>query len=90
MSDSNYWEMRRRMESELWLSQANGHQLIVDEEGFVDFWIHGVGYHNGPGCAACHESWCEHCHPDGPPTSCDAVLDIEAVVVQEDERKLIA
>ena len=41
--------------------EAAGHVLKLDEDGDVDHWCMDSGYHNGPGCANCNESWCEHC-----------------------------
>ena len=38
-----------------------GHVLKRDEDGKVDHWVVDSGYHNGPGCAKCHASWCHHC-----------------------------
>lgn len=41
--------------------EAAGHVLRRAEHGEIDNWVMDVGYHNGPGCINCHESWCEHC-----------------------------
>ncbi len=41
--------------------EAAGHVLHRDEDGNIDFFVMDYGYHNGPGCVNCHDSWCEHC-----------------------------
>jgi hypothetical protein len=38
-----------------------GHVLKLDEDGAVDEFVCDAGYHNGPGCSVCGESWCQHC-----------------------------
>lgn len=39
-----------------------GHEFYLDGSGEIDSWRVDGDYHNGPACAACDESWCEHCH----------------------------
>jgi hypothetical protein len=41
--------------------EAAGHVLKKDEDGNVCQWVLDEGFHNGPGCVNCHDSWCEHC-----------------------------
>jgi hypothetical protein len=41
--------------------EAAGHVLRRDEDGRVDNFVMEYGFHNGPGCVNCHDSWCEHC-----------------------------
>lgn len=43
------------------LLEEAGHVLKRDEDGGIDIFVMDVGYHNGPGCVNCHESWCHHC-----------------------------
>lgn len=38
-----------------------GHILALNEDGTVDVFRLDVGYHNGPECLLCGESWCQHC-----------------------------
>lgn len=38
-----------------------GHVLKRDEDGAVDLFVVDSGFHNGPGCSRCGESWCHHC-----------------------------
>lgn len=47
-------------------AEAKGHKLRRDEDGCVDHFVCDVGHHNGPGCAVCHDSWCEHCYTGAP------------------------
>lgn len=51
------------------------HDFYTDPSGEVDIWYLDQDFHNGPGCRACHGSWCEHCHSD--------VYDEECPVRQE-------
>lgn len=41
--------------------EAAGHKLRRNEDGSVDHWGLDHGYHNGPICLICDDSWCEHC-----------------------------
>lgn len=45
-----------------WFDHAEslGHALIRNEYG-VDNFVTDCGYHNGPGCSKCNETWCMHC-----------------------------
>lgn len=43
------------------VAEARGHRLRRDEDGSIDHFVTDYGYHNGPGCEICKESWCEHC-----------------------------
>lgn len=38
-----------------------GHILKRNEDGAVDEFVCDAGFHNGPGCSRCGESWCHHC-----------------------------
>ena len=46
-----------------WIEVAErlGHKLKRDSDGHVDYFAHEVGYHNGPVCIYCYDSWCWHC-----------------------------
>lgn len=48
------------------LEQA-GHNLIRHEDGTIDIFQMDAGYHNGPGCSICGESWCQHCRDEIKP-----------------------
>lgn len=48
--------------------ESLGHKLKRDGSGNVDFFALDSGYHNGPECVLCGESWCEHC--ENNPTEC--------------------
>ncbi len=41
--------------------ESAGHVLKLNEDGLIDTWVMDLGYHNGPGCINCHDSWCVHC-----------------------------
>lgn len=41
--------------------EAAGHILKRETDGEIDSWVMDFGYHNGPGCVNCGDSWCEHC-----------------------------
>lgn len=44
---------------------AAGHTPAWDDDGNeLDVFFLSVDMHNGPGCSACYDNWCEHC--DGP------------------------
>lgn len=43
------------------LLEEAGHVLKRDEDGDIDLFVMDAGYHNGPGCVNCHDSWCHHC-----------------------------
>lgn len=47
--------------------EAAGHVLIRDEDGDVNIFVMDHGYHNGPGCELCGESWCHHCEDEVKP-----------------------
>ena len=34
-------------------------------DGKIDYFAYSVGFHNGPYCTRCHDSFCVHCNPDG-------------------------
>jgi hypothetical protein len=38
-----------------------GGHVFYERYGSIDVWILDAGYHNGPGCERCFETWCEHC-----------------------------
>lgn len=44
-----------------------GHRLIRSEDGTVDIFRLDSGYHNGPECELCGETWCQHCRRDIEP-----------------------
>jgi hypothetical protein len=39
------------------------HDWKRNKDGSIDMWALDVGYHNGPMCQRCYESFCEHCNP---------------------------
>lgn len=41
-----------------------GHTPIMNDRGYLDFFAHDQGNHNGPACATCGWSVCWHCNPD--------------------------
>lgn len=43
--------------------EAAGHELIREESGEIDILRLSIGYHNGPECKKCGQTWCEHCRP---------------------------
>lgn len=45
-----------------------GHKLYRHKNGEVDNFRLDYGYHNGPECEKCQESWCKHCQR--PITDC--------------------
>lgn len=40
------------------------HDWVREEDGSIDMWVLDSGYHNGPACLRCHESFCQFCTPD--------------------------
>ena len=48
------------------------HKFIRDKDGSIDNFVLDVGYHNGPRCLRCGESFCEHCNPERYEESCTA------------------
>jgi hypothetical protein len=50
-----------------------GHTLrMIEDEGEpprIDIFVMDVGYHNGPGCVTCGDSWCHHCEDAISPCS---------------------
>jgi hypothetical protein len=57
--------------------EAAGHVLKRDEDGDIDHWVMDVGYHNGPGCINCHDSWCQHCEDTIEPCIGKAAYDAQ-------------
>ncbi len=44
--------------------EAAGHELYRhDDDGRIDIFRLESGFHNGPECKLCGESWCHHCQP---------------------------
>jgi len=41
--------------------KLKGHMPIMDEDGDLDCWVTNYDIHNGPGCAVCGWTCCEHC-----------------------------
>lgn len=37
------------------------HSWMKDDDGEIDEWAMEFGYHNGPMCERCYESFCVHC-----------------------------
>lgn len=40
------------------------HDWFKDEDGKIDMWALDSGFHNGPMCKRCGESFCLHCNPN--------------------------
>ena len=61
--------------SAAWLAAARaaGH-VLREEGGDVDLFVVSGGFHNGPGCSRCHESWCYHCTPPEKIGQCEGDL----------------
>lgn len=54
--------MKKRTDQDFYNAlEVAGHKLVRDEDGEIDIWQYDSGYHNGPGCEKCHETWCMHC-----------------------------
>jgi hypothetical protein len=64
---------------------AAGHVLQRDEDGSIDTFAFSEGYHNGPYCVTCHDSWCEHCGGKIEPCV-KGVLDAEFVNVTNQKK----
>lgn len=47
------------------------HLWHKNKDGEVDMWRLDCGYHNGPSCELCYESFCEHCDPDWAEYECE-------------------
>lgn len=49
-------------EKERWFAamKAKCHMPRMDGDK-IDMFVCDIGFHNGPGCEACGESWCQHC-----------------------------
>ena len=47
------------------------HLWYKNKDGEVDNWQLDCGYHNGPRCEVCGESFCEHCDPDWAEYECE-------------------
>lgn len=50
---------------------AAGHTFVLGEDGRPDFFVMSIDIHNGPRCATCGWTCCEHCTPakEIPPCS---------------------
>ncbi len=55
--------MARDQTKQLWQKAlvAAGHTPKLDEDGELDMFTLDYDHHNGPGCTACGQTWCEHC-----------------------------
>jgi hypothetical protein len=47
--------------------ESMGHVLERDANGRINDFALDVGFHNGPRCILCDETWCEHCRPEVEP-----------------------
>lgn len=43
------------------LLKDHGHVLHCERDGEIDIFRYDDGYHNGPECVNCDDSWCHHC-----------------------------
>ena len=50
-----------------------GHEFYLDDDD-IDPFFTSHGYHNGPGCALCHDVWCHHCTPEIYTEQCPAAI----------------
>lgn len=41
------------------------HTWAKDSSGRIDHFAYDCGFHNGPCCTRCGNSFCEHCYPEG-------------------------
>ena len=48
------------------------HKWRFDKDGKIDEFAVDVGYHNGPECVRCGESFCHHCNPECYDEPCTA------------------
>lgn len=48
------------------------HKWHRNRGGRIDNFAFDSGYHNGPVCIRCGESFCEHCHPECYDEPCTA------------------
>lgn len=70
------------MTYENWIAVAEsvkGHKLCRDDDGCVDGFVCDSGFHNGPGCETCGDSWCEHCTKPEDIDACDGGVELQAV-----------
>ena len=51
-----------------------GHEFYLDDDDDIDPFFTSHGYHNGPGCALCHDIWCHHCTPEIYTEQCPAAI----------------
>jgi hypothetical protein len=59
--------MKKRTDQDFYDAlEAVGHKLVRDKDGDIDFFQLDAGFHNGPGCEKCHETWCQHCEMRKP------------------------
>ena len=49
-----------------------GHYFVTDDDGDIDVWQYEAGFHNGPRCENCNQSWCMHCEGLGDLEQCPA------------------
>lgn len=61
---SVYFDERRKADAIEYPAVEGGHVWFRDDEQLVDAWRVEGGFHNGPECARCHDSFCEHCRPE--------------------------
>lgn len=69
MADDNWIEAMR----------AKGHSPCM-EDGRVDIFVMDSGFHNGPGCITCGESWCMHCTA---PENIEPCIGVEAATARD-------
>jgi len=46
------------------------HLWYKEDDGEIDLWRLDVGFHNGPACQVCGESFCVNCNKDWENTEC--------------------
>lgn len=77
-------------DNEEWFEAARkaGHSLEL-YDGEVDIFAYDCGFHNGPRCISCHQSWCMHCEGPKDIGTCDKpAIECVAVEIQPPERRI--
>lgn len=51
------------------------HDWVREKDGSIDEFAMEGGFHNGPRCKRCNDSFCVHCEPDGYETHKPCIVD---------------
>lgn len=65
-----------------------GHKLQRDEDGDIDVFAVDSGFHNGPACEACRDSWCHHCTSADELKPCPGAAEYEAALEKRERAEL--